>query len=279
MNSKVLVILGMHRSATSLLASWLHACGLNLGDELLGEGVGNEKGHFEDKDFFLLHERILKRNGIACGGIRKTGPIAVDAAAAADMARLVERKRAAHAQWGWKDPRTCLFVQEYEKLLPSAKYLVVYRHYELVVDSLVRRDAKKMQRKIARKGPLRRFFHRLGMRHLDPIRDKQLADRYLATWIDYNERLAELAARRGESDVFVLNCRHFVNAGTSVLAALKTWGFELQPAPATDYFDESMIFEKPSRSYPFDPELKQRADALLARLDGFENPAVGASGR
>lgn len=270
MSSRVLVILGMHRSATSLLASWLHACGLNLGDELLGEGVGNEKGHFEDKDFFLLHERILKRNGISCGGLRKTAPIVVDAEAAAEMARLVERKSHAHTQWGWKDPRTCLFVREYERLLPSAKYLVVYRHYELVVDSLVRRDLKKKQRRMARKGPLKRLFYRLGMRHLDPIRIRRIANRYLATWIDYNARLADLAARHGRKDVLVLNCRHFKAAGAAVLAALDDWGFVLHASPATDYFDESMIHEQPSRHYPFDPVLKERADVLLAQLDRIE---------
>lgn len=270
MTSRILVILGMHRSATSLLASWLHACGLNLGDELLGEGVGNDKGHFEDKDFFLLHERILRRNGIACGGIRKTTPIVVDAEAAAGMARLVEKKNAAHKQWGWKDPRTCLFVQEYERLMPAAKYLVVYRHYALVVDSLMRRDAKKKQRKMARKGPLKRFFYRLGVRHLDPIRIKRIADRYLATWIDYNARLAELAVRRGGKDVFVLNCKHFNEAGAAIHAALTDWGFELRMAPTSDFFDESLIFESPSRSYPFDPALKKRADALLAQLDRTE---------
>lgn len=270
MSSRVLVILGMHRSATSLLASWLHACGLNLGDELLGEGVGNEKGHFEDKDFFLLHERILKRNGISCGGLRKTAPILVDAEAAAEMARLVERKNGAHAEWGWKDPRTCLFVREYERLLPSAKFLVVYRHYELVVDSLMRRDLRKRQRKMARKGPLKRLFYRLGMRHLDPIRLRRTANRYLATWIDYNTRLAELAARRGRKDVLVLDCRHFNAAGAAVLAALDEWGFVLQASPTADYFDESMIHEQPSRRYPFDPALKERADVLLARLDRTE---------
>lgn len=269
MSSRVLIILGMHRSATSLLASWLRACGLNLGDELLGEGVGNEKGHFEDKDFFFLHERILKRNGISCGGLHKTAPIVVDAEAAAEMARLVERKNETHAQWGWKDPRTCLFVREYERLLPSAKYLVVYRHYELVVDSLVRRDLKKRQLKMARKGPLKRLFYRLGMRHLDPIRLRRTANRYLATWIDYNARLAELAARRGSKDVLVLDCRHFNATGAAVLAALGEWGFVLQASPTADYFDQSLIHEQPSRHYPFDPILQKRADILLAQLSSI----------
>jgi hypothetical protein len=111
------------------------------------------------------------------------------------------------------------------------------------------------------------------MRHLEPTRVRRNADRYLAAWIEYNERLAELAVRRGRKDVFVLNCSHFNAAGPAVLAALAEWGFALQAAPTADYFDETMIFEKPSRSYPFDPALKARADALLDELDRNESLA------
>ena len=64
----VLVIGGMHRSTTSLAASILAAAGLNLGDDLMGAGTGNEAGHFEDNDFYMLHQRILAANGLALEG-------------------------------------------------------------------------------------------------------------------------------------------------------------------------------------------------------------------
>ena len=49
--NKVLVILGMHRSGTSLVANWLHDCGLHVGDRLLEGTFANEKGYFEDLIF------------------------------------------------------------------------------------------------------------------------------------------------------------------------------------------------------------------------------------
>jgi hypothetical protein len=49
----------MHRSGTSLISQWLSHCGLHLGERLLGPGIGNAEGHFEDLDFLEFHEQIL----------------------------------------------------------------------------------------------------------------------------------------------------------------------------------------------------------------------------
>lgn len=45
------------------------------------------------------------------------------------------------AFWGWKDPRTTLFLDFWENLLPTANYLLIYRAPWEVVDSLYRRGA------------------------------------------------------------------------------------------------------------------------------------------
>lgn len=270
--SKALVILGMHRSGTSLLASWLAASGLALGDELLGEGVGNDRGHFEDLDFLRLHERILRDNGIRCGGLRQTAPLHIAPERHAAMATLVAQKNAAHAQWGWKEPRTCLFVKEYEALLPAASYLIVYRHYAQVVDSLIRRDLKKRQRKLDKQNFLRRMFHRFGTRHLDPFSIKQQADNYLATWITYTAALVELAERRGRNAVRVLDCNALPAAGPTLGATLAAWDFTLKLAPVAELFDAAMIHAEPSRPYHFNPALQDQADRLLARLHTLAQP-------
>ena len=58
-----IIITGMHRSGTSLVASLLQEAGLSIGERLLGPSAGNRKGHFEDVDFVELHEDILADNG------------------------------------------------------------------------------------------------------------------------------------------------------------------------------------------------------------------------
>lgn len=59
----------MHRSGTSFIANWLHEYGLNLGDRLLGSGIGNINGHYEDLDFFELHKEILVSNNLSPTGL------------------------------------------------------------------------------------------------------------------------------------------------------------------------------------------------------------------
>ena len=54
-----LLILGMHRSGTSLLAALLEDWGVHIGETLVGADVGNPRGHFEDRDILDFHTRAL----------------------------------------------------------------------------------------------------------------------------------------------------------------------------------------------------------------------------
>ena len=57
------VVVGMHRSGTSLTASILGSAGLHLGDSLVPAGHGNAEGHFEDLEFVELHRAALEAFG------------------------------------------------------------------------------------------------------------------------------------------------------------------------------------------------------------------------
>lgn len=135
-----LLICGMHRSGTSLVASVLGEAGLDLGLwEGIGPGVGQPRGHFEDRDFYRLHEAILAAAGRTC--------FTADEASVAEVpppfeeqARALVAARAELPFWGWKDPRTCLFLDLWERLLPQARYLFLYRHPIDVALSLWRRN-------------------------------------------------------------------------------------------------------------------------------------------
>jgi hypothetical protein len=134
-----LVIGGMHRSTTSLAASILADAGIHLGDDLMAAGSGNEAGHFEDNDFYLLHQRILAANGLSLEGFTCVERIDVPPTAQDEAEALVARRRAASRPWGWKDPRTVLFLDFWAELLPEARWLFVVRPPWEVVDSLFRR--------------------------------------------------------------------------------------------------------------------------------------------
>lgn len=134
-----LLVTGMHRSGTSLLTSILAAAGVHVGDQLMGAAESNAHGHFEDLEFYALHQRVLAANGLSREGFTCQAPIDVPAAARAEAMALVGRRRAAGRLWGWKDPRSTLFLDLWADLLPEARYVFAFRPVWEVVDSLFRR--------------------------------------------------------------------------------------------------------------------------------------------
>ena len=58
---KVVVVLGMHRSGTSLVANLLTALGVDLGGNLLAADEHNESGYWEQKEINQIQERLLRQ--------------------------------------------------------------------------------------------------------------------------------------------------------------------------------------------------------------------------
>ena len=51
MNKKAVIVLGMHRSGTSVITAGLEAMGVYIGDNYLEEGVHNKKGYWTSMMF------------------------------------------------------------------------------------------------------------------------------------------------------------------------------------------------------------------------------------
>lgn len=135
----ILVITGMHRSGTSVITAAFASAGLDVGSRLMPAARGNPRGHFEDLDFVALHERMLRANGLGPEGFTTASDIPVPAALEdAALALVAERRRRA-AVWGWKDPRTTLFLEWWAGQLPDARFVLLVRSPAEVVDSLFRR--------------------------------------------------------------------------------------------------------------------------------------------
>lgn len=134
----IFVVTGMHRSGTSLTASLLESAGVDIGKRLLGPDHVNIKGHFENLDFLEFHHEVLYSQGISGAGWTLENQIQVQEQYL-DKAKLIVQKNSSSYLWGWKDPRTTLFLNFWADLLPEAKFLLIYRAPWEVVDSLYRR--------------------------------------------------------------------------------------------------------------------------------------------
>lgn len=133
------IIAGVHRSGTSLFASFLKECGLDIGARLLGARRDNSNGFFEDLDFVELHNDILRKNGKRL--YVPPSRLVLDEHDLTRVIELIRRRRDAHrgACWGFKDPRATLLCGYYHVLLPEAAFLFIHRSPRHTVDSLIRR--------------------------------------------------------------------------------------------------------------------------------------------
>jgi hypothetical protein len=133
----VIVVTGMHRSGTSLVASLLQSAGINIGQRLMDAGEGNIKGHFEDLDLVDFHESILKSQGFSKQGWILQNCVRVQEQYLSKTQEIIRTRQG--QIWGWKDPRTTLFLDFWREQIPSIFYIFVFRSPWEVIDSLYRR--------------------------------------------------------------------------------------------------------------------------------------------
>jgi GT2 family glycosyltransferase len=182
-----LVVAGMHRSGTSLVASLVAGAGVSMGTRLLAAGRGNTRGHFEDLDFQEFHQRALRSNGLHGDGLVPAGQPEVPEALEPRARELVAARRVTGKPWGWKDPRTLLFLDFWNEAVPETSWLLVFRSPWEVADSLYRRldetttsdpllaiqawmHANRLLLDFARRHPGRCLVRELGQVTTDPRR-------------------------------------------------------------------------------------------------------------
>jgi FtsZ-binding cell division protein ZapB len=168
-STRPVVIAGMHRSGTSLVASYLSSLGVHMGDRLLPADPRNPRGYFEDADFVELHGRILRDCTTADeAGHHDWGWTESGRLDRAPLARYAEEARALAAEragtpgiWGWKDPRTTLLLDFWDEILAGrALYVLPYRLPWEVADSMQRLGADVFLRNPEWAYPIWTFYNR-----------------------------------------------------------------------------------------------------------------------
>jgi hypothetical protein len=267
---KILIILGMHRSGTSLITRWLQACGLHVGDTLLGAETGNEEGHFEDVDFMHLHEELLLAQKLPASGLSNKAIKSPDVVQEEKIKNLFLLKNTLHAQWGWKDPRTCLFLEAYRKLLPGAFYVIILRGYQPVVSSLLNRHYKGLNRYYQSKGNVYKFFLRMKKKYNKNWLYKTYAKKYVRVWIAYSELLLKHIEAAPQQNFAVINYAALLKNENPFFEQLEKWGFILTHQQFKSVFNAQMLGNPVNiEALVDDPLLLAKAKQLETRLDSF----------
>lgn len=131
----MIIVLGMHRSGTSLTSSILVSLGVNMGCDGHRKDKNNEYGYWEDLDFVRLNHWILQKAKGDWSRPPKYQSVLDNAYIhKLRIERLLERKN--KGLWGWKDPRTCLTIELYQPYLLEPVYIRCMRHRDAVYKSL-----------------------------------------------------------------------------------------------------------------------------------------------
>jgi len=146
----IYVILGMHRSGTSLCSSIMSALGVDMADEK-GEGTGNELGHWERWDIVALQDEILGFFNRAY--YARTHDFPLPPAWWADPAlqpvvgrleQLIAEKIRHTDAFGFKDPRTAKLMPVWKRIFNrldlKPKFVFCIRNPAQIAASLKARD-------------------------------------------------------------------------------------------------------------------------------------------
>ena len=148
--SRVIAVIGMHRSGTSLATRALHALGVALGDNLAVEPApDNAKGHWEDRDVIELNKQVLSALALQWDLVGANDEALMGAAGLTPLVErgqaLLQAKTAKHPIWAFKDPRTARLWPFWRRVLLEenhfhTSFVWAIRHPWAVAQSLARRD-------------------------------------------------------------------------------------------------------------------------------------------
>jgi glycosyltransferase involved in cell wall biosynthesis len=133
---RVVAILGMHRSGTSLLAGTLQEAGLFLGD-VVTSAPHNQKGNRESLSIRSLHDDLIER----AGGSWDEPPSAVDwKPIHRALQQTIIQAYLPNDCWGFKDPRSLICLDGWLDTIPGLEMVAIFRHPEEVARSLQARN-------------------------------------------------------------------------------------------------------------------------------------------
>jgi hypothetical protein len=163
---KTIIILGMHRTATSLLARSLHGeCYLGSDTHFIPPAQDNPKGFFEDRRIVLFNDFLLNlhksswdnpvpfdiekaRSIVVQVGTNKddTQPKTLEEVATGLLDALY--KEAGDKTLGIKDPRMCLLIDFWFPLLKNPQIICSFRDEEEIAKSLNKRNGMSIKKGI-----------------------------------------------------------------------------------------------------------------------------------
>lgn len=138
MQKKYILVIGMHRSGTSLIAQILNECNVYFGENTLGKSSANPYGHMEDKRILNYNEKILEAGGGSWDAPPTKEKISKNwHRVEKSIKQYIDSELGKnHNTIGIKDPRISLMIEEYSNLLKGCRIIYVKRDHAEVASSI-----------------------------------------------------------------------------------------------------------------------------------------------
>ncbi|MCK5877427.1 MAG: sulfotransferase, partial [Candidatus Marithrix sp.] len=140
-----IIVLGMHRSGTSMVARLLNMMGAYFAPDNIAmqPTVANPKGYWEREDIWHLNDAIFKKLGVSWDNISDFDVSKITEDIQAEFAPDIQKiifSLDANRPWMIKDPRLCLLLDVWKPLLEVPVCVYVYRDPIQVAQSLTSRE-------------------------------------------------------------------------------------------------------------------------------------------
>jgi len=121
MNKKAVIVLGMHRSGTSVITAGLQVLGVSLGNSFFEAEIDNLKGNFENKEVVLFNEKLLSLLDASWDNLAFGEPVDYSKSIFDDYKReaveILKSQFYDEPIWGLKDPRMCLLLPFWQQVI------------------------------------------------------------------------------------------------------------------------------------------------------------------
>lgn len=130
---EVVCVLG-GRSGTSLITRLVNMLGVDLGppEHMIPANSANQAGFWEHREIVALNDEILARHGAKWPRLVPL-PRGWEQSSQLDDLReralqLIRAEFARARLWGWKDPRACVTLPFWQRLVPHMRYILCFRN-------------------------------------------------------------------------------------------------------------------------------------------------------
>ena len=122
----IFVVLGMHKSGTTLVSQILHHSGVNMGD--FQENISYDEGNkYERESTLEVDMEILGAGDYRVLDLRSSRRLRLDEGIYHKMREIIAGCGSRYEDWGFKDPRALLLYDLWAEELPDHRVVAIFR--------------------------------------------------------------------------------------------------------------------------------------------------------